>query len=179
MAKDKKDIKTQCKEFELDLTDYVIGETTFLTKEKQEKLFEHLRTCAECRKQFWSWKETWAVMVGKKQSERPEYKAKMEELLAQIKKGALSCEKAPGKEVNINAKIGAPAGLIWRFLATNGWIKVDELPQKTNLNKDIVHEAIGWLGKEGKILMTEEEQNTYVCLAEHERKSYQPGSGRV
>jgi len=164
MAKD----KNKCEKYELAITDYILGEEMDITR---EELLNHLATCDNCQKDLTNWRETYAAMRNKAYMEKPETKKKYQEMLERIKSS--SCEKVPGKDVNINTKIGAPAGVIWRYLATNGWINVDELPKKTNLNKEIVHEAIGWLGKEGKILMTEEKQTTYVCLADHERKNAQ------
>jgi len=49
MAKNRKKLNRQaCKTFELDLTDYVTGDITFLTKAGQKKLFTHLRKCPAC-----------------------------------------------------------------------------------------------------------------------------------
>ncbi|MDI6789044.1 MAG: zf-HC2 domain-containing protein, partial [Planctomycetota bacterium] len=76
--------KKRCKEFELDLTDYVMGETTFLTKEKQEKLFEHLRQCAKCRDQLWNWKEVISVMKTKTAMDNPEHQEKINKLIQRL-----------------------------------------------------------------------------------------------
>lgn len=95
--------KPDCRDFELDLTDYVTGDATFLTKEKQAKLFDHLRTCQQCQKEFWSWKETLAVMKAKAESQQPGYQARMDKLIQAIREssGPVLPPKIPGKNVRL------------------------------------------------------------------------------
>jgi hypothetical protein len=47
--------------------------------------------------------------------------------------------------------IGEAAGKIWHFLNENGEASVNKITVETELNKNDVQRAIGWLAKEGKI----------------------------
>ena len=57
------------------------------------------------------------------------------------------------------------------------------MPDIKTTEREFAIKLIGWQGKEGKIVMTEEKQTTYVCLpdwssgqaglADHERKNAQ------
>ena len=62
--------------------------------------------------------------------------------------------------------IGTNAGLVWRALYKCGRLKVRELRKETKIRteKD-VYAAIGWLAKERKIELSEEEGEVFVWLA--------------
>ena len=47
--------------------------------------------------------------------------------------------------------IGAAAGKIWEYLDTNGATSVTKVTKETELNRNDVQRAIGWLAKEGKL----------------------------
>jgi hypothetical protein len=47
--------------------------------------------------------------------------------------------------------IGGAAGKIWHYLNENGEASVNKITTETELNKNDVHRAIGWLAKEDKI----------------------------
>jgi predicted HTH transcriptional regulator len=47
--------------------------------------------------------------------------------------------------------IGATAGKIWEYLEENGATSVTKLTKETELNRNDVQRAIGWLAKEGKL----------------------------
>ncbi|MDR2469234.1 MAG: winged helix-turn-helix domain-containing protein [Tannerella sp.] len=61
--------------------------------------------------------------------------------------------------------IGTNAGLVWRALHKCGRLRVRELRKETKIRteKD-VYAAIGWLAKEGKIELSEEEGEVFVWL---------------
>jgi len=161
-----------CKEVELDLTDYITGDMTFLTKAKQVKLFAHLRACADCRSKFWSWNETYSVIKGKHQSARPEFRQRMDALIEQFKK-----EYQPvvdfvpqGVPLNMAHEIGSPAGKVWQALASNGVIRREELPQKTGLDPALAYGAMGWLAHENKLCMVKHEDHYDLFLPVSERQ---------
>jgi hypothetical protein len=47
--------------------------------------------------------------------------------------------------------IGDAAGKIWHFLNEHGEASVNKVTVETELNKNDVQRAIGWLAKEGKL----------------------------
>lgn len=159
MGKEKKDIKAKCKDFELDLTDYVMGDATFLTKKKQEKLFEHLMNCQECRKQFWSWKRAWAVMAGKRQSERPEFRQKMDALLERLKS---TPEKTTARDAR--CEIITAAGQIYNLVKARGRMSVPTIRKKTGFVGYPFYEAVGCLVTDKKVLLNKENQSAYDSL---------------
>ena len=181
MAKESKSVKKNkagnCKEFELDLTDYVMGETTFLTKEKQDALFEHLRKCSQCRAELWNWKEVLAVMKTKDEMGKPEHQAKINEL---IKRLHAETDKMPcqlikdGTVIPNDVEVGARAEVVWNCVGLNGIVNLDDLPKLTNLSHDQAYGAYGWLALQDKIVIVKkDEQNKFICLTEAERQSYQ------
>ena len=50
-------------------------------------------------------------------------------------------------------KIGKDAGKIWKFLEKNGDTSVTKLADSTKLSKNDVYKALGWLAREGKIVI--------------------------
>ena len=47
--------------------------------------------------------------------------------------------------------IGDAAGIIWKYLDTNGPASVNKVTTETGINKNDVQRAIGWLSKEDKL----------------------------
>lgn len=47
--------------------------------------------------------------------------------------------------------IGEAAGKIWQFLSEHGEASVNKVTVETELSKNDVQRAIGWLAKEGKL----------------------------
>jgi hypothetical protein len=47
--------------------------------------------------------------------------------------------------------IGEAAGIIWHYLEKNGPASVNKVTIETEINKNDVHRAIGWLCKEDKL----------------------------
>jgi predicted HTH transcriptional regulator len=53
--------------------------------------------------------------------------------------------------MSINSEIGDAAGKIWRYLDKNGATSVTKLATETELSKNDLQRAIGWLAKEDKL----------------------------
>lgn len=51
----------------------------------------------------------------------------------------------------MESTIGEVAGVIWRYLNQNGEASVNKIATDTQLGKNEVQRAIGWLAKEGKL----------------------------
>lgn len=54
-------------------------------------------------------------------------------------------------------KIGQAAGLIWNQLNVNGLMTFNELKYNTHLTDIVLYSAIGWLAREGKLMIDGEE----------------------
>jgi hypothetical protein len=166
-----------CKEFELDLTDYVMGETTFLTKEKQSALFEHLRKCDQCRSELWNWKEVLAVMKTKGEMSSPEHQKKIGELIKRLHEETdkMPCQLIKdGTVIPNSVEVGAQAKVVWNCVGVNGVVNLVDLPKLTNLPYDQAYGAYGWLALQEKIVIVKnDEQNKFICLTEAERQNFQ------
>jgi len=163
MEKKKKQMKKQCKEFELDLTDYVMGETTFLTTEKQEKLFEHLRQCAKCRDQLWNWKEVIAVMKTRSAMEKPEHQQKINKLIERLhQESARLPITMPGVPVNLKQEVKQTAREVFDLLGQNRVMSIPEIIEETKRREYTVQQAIGWLGVTDKIIVSRDTKTAYI-----------------
>jgi len=54
-------------------------------------------------------------------------------------------------ETNLKTKIGGDAGRVWRALSTLGEIDVSAIVKDSQIEKDEVYAALGWLAREDKI----------------------------
>lgn len=60
--------------------------------------------------------------------------------------------------------IGAWAGLVWNALDANGAQTVKQLKRATKLKEKELYAAFGWLGREGKINVSETETDVVAEL---------------
>lgn len=61
-------------------------------------------------------------------------------------------------------KIGSAAGTIWHFLEAEGECSVTKLIKETGLENKLAQRAIGWLAKEGKLVITSKGRTESVSL---------------
>jgi hypothetical protein len=61
-------------------------------------------------------------------------------------------------------KIGINAGLVWNALSDGSKKSVKELKKATKLTDKDLYAALGWLSRESKIEVTEEEVEVYIQL---------------
>lgn len=61
-------------------------------------------------------------------------------------------------------QIGETAGAIWKTLSTSGPLSVSKLAEKTEINRDLLMQAIGWLAREDKIDIAETKRGRVVSL---------------
>ena len=65
----------------------------------------------------------------------------------------------------MNAKVGMHAGDVWTALSQNGELDVKELKKAARLkNEKDLFLALGWLLREDKLVITEEEKTLKVAL---------------
>ncbi|MDR1455585.1 MAG: winged helix-turn-helix domain-containing protein [Tannerella sp.] len=63
--------------------------------------------------------------------------------------------------------IGTNAGLVWRALHKGGRMSIRDIKKETKIRKEKdVYAAIGWLAKEEKINLSEQEGETCIWLVE-------------
>ena len=61
--------------------------------------------------------------------------------------------------------IGVNAGLVWRALNRGGKLSIKDLKKETKIRTEKeVYAAIGWLAKEGKIELADDERDVFVWL---------------
>jgi hypothetical protein len=56
-------------------------------------------------------------------------------------------------EITVESIFGMNAGIVWEALNKNGPCTIEDLVKTTSLNREEVHGALGWLGRENKILV--------------------------
>lgn len=60
--------------------------------------------------------------------------------------------------------IGEAAGKIWHYLDVNGESSVNKITTETGLSKNDVQRGIGWLAKEGKLVIELKGRTETVAL---------------
>ena len=63
-------------------------------------------------------------------------------------------------------QIGETAGKIWHALHKEGPLSVAKLVETVELNRDLVMQAIGWLAREGKLVISETKRGRTLALSE-------------
>ncbi len=71
----------------------------------------------------------------------------------------------------MSEEIGTAAGAIWHALDTKGEISLAKLKKEVNAVAPIFDWAIGWLAREGKIVLTRNKRSFLVCLQGRQAKS--------
>ena len=67
-------------------------------------------------------------------------------------------------------EIGTLAGIVWRALNEKGSLSFEDLQRETRLDTESVCTAIGWLGRENKIEL--DEQNGITIFYVYQEKYY-------
>lgn len=175
MAKNGTKAPRGCEKYELAITNYVLGEKIQMPK---GELFNHLRKCSNCQADLKDWQATYGVMRAEAYDSKPEVKARSEAFIKKLVNQPLPWDKPihGKKPISSQAVVGTVAGAIWRHLAKNGWVKVDDLSPKLKVDPDATKFAVGWLAREDKVYLTQKKQTTYVCLTPPEREIYRAGA---
>ncbi len=69
------------------------------------------------------------------------------------------------KAEDLGGQIGEAAGLVWHYLKDHGATSASKLSEGTNLDRDSVQRAIGWLAREGKVAIERRGRNDCFALA--------------
>jgi hypothetical protein len=67
-------------------------------------------------------------------------------------------------------KIGETAGKIWHILREHEEVAISQFPAMMKEKTLIVHQALGWLAREDKIVYRAEGNKIYVALIESEKR---------
>jgi hypothetical protein len=71
-------------------------------------------------------------------------------------------------EPTVESIFGMKAGVVWRALNQNGPTNIGDLVRITSMSREEVFGAIGWLGREGKILVEKRGRALVFSLREEE-----------
>ena len=72
---------------------------------------------------------------------------------------------------SLESVFGENAGAVWRFLNSNGSSNIEGIVRATKLRRDLVFGALGWLGRENKIIMVKKGRAMVFSLREYEIQS--------
>jgi hypothetical protein len=61
-------------------------------------------------------------------------------------------------------RIGETAGLVWKFLQSNGDSSLSALEKGVEAPRSMVSMAVGWLAREGKIEVKDEKRAVRIVL---------------
>lgn len=56
-------------------------------------------------------------------------------------------------ETTVESIFGTKAGIVWKALNQNGSSNIGDLVRITSMSREEVNGALGWLGREGKIIV--------------------------
>jgi len=163
-TKAKNPTREDCKKYELAITNYVLGQALKVPK---ETLWEHLKTCRACRRDFADWQDTYEVMKTEAYYNTPAGQQKMKESFQALKKRMTPPQSVgvPGRiPIDIRGNIKQTARTLYDLLKTNGETSVPVLVEKTRLKEYYIQQAIGWLGGNEKITLAKDDKTAYVRL---------------
>ncbi len=60
--------------------------------------------------------------------------------------------------------IGAIAGCIWNYLDEHGPVTLTQLVKELDAPRDAVMQGVGWLAREGKVVITKETRSRKISL---------------
>ena len=70
----------------------------------------------------------------------------------------------------MESMIGNTAGEVWRCLEAEGTMTLSGLVKRIKQSQPVVHMAVGWLAREGKIVFSQTKRGTYVSLKDASRE---------
>ena len=73
-------------------------------------------------------------------------------------------------EKNIESIFGTNAGVVWKALSKNGPNNIADLVKTTSLSREEVFGALGWLGRENKIVLEKRGRALIFSLSESESR---------
>ena len=74
-------------------------------------------------------------------------------------------------ELTVESIFGMKAGIVWKALNQNGPSNIGDLVKSTSMSREEVFGALGWLGREDKILVEQKGRAMIFSLREAEARS--------
>jgi hypothetical protein len=71
---------------------------------------------------------------------------------------------ATAELTSLTAQIGETAGEIWQLLDAEGPLKLTQVVKLVDAPRDLAMQAIGWLAREEKIVLEEQNRSRVVSL---------------
>jgi len=62
-------------------------------------------------------------------------------------------------------KIGSNAGMVWNALSGHGEMNLKDVKKVTKLTEKDLYAALGWLSREDKVTIVENEKEVFVSMA--------------
>jgi hypothetical protein len=161
-----------CEKYELAITNYVMGEKIDMP---QQALFDHLAQCPSCQGDLRNWKATYATLCAREYDARPEVQQRTKAFIKELVRHRPTSDRPDitRGELNLDEKVGEPAGILWQTLAQNGEVNILDLPQVSKLEPPKAYSAFGWLACEKKVRLRKDAKTTYVSLTPAEKEKYQ------
>jgi hypothetical protein len=72
------------------------------------------------------------------------------------------------KEMTIESLFGSKAGIVWKSLNQNGSSNLANLVRTTSLSREEIFGALGWLGRENKLVMEQKGRAMVFSLRDEE-----------
>jgi hypothetical protein len=73
-------------------------------------------------------------------------------------------------ETTVESFFGTKAGIVWKALNQNGPSNISDLVKNTSLSREEVYGALGWLGRENKIIVEQKGRAMIFSLQEAEAR---------
>ena len=71
-------------------------------------------------------------------------------------------------EITVESIFGEKAGIVWEALNKNGPSTIGDIVKTTGMRRELVYGALGWLGREGKIIVERRGRAMIFSLREEE-----------
>jgi hypothetical protein len=71
-------------------------------------------------------------------------------------------------DITVESIFGTKAGVVWKALNNNGPSNIDNIVKATGLRRELVYSALGWLGRENKIVVERRSRAMIFSLREEE-----------
>ena len=78
------------------------------------------------------------------------------------------------KNPTVESLFGSNAGIVWKTLNQNGPSKLSSLVKSTSLSREEIFGALGWLGREDKILVEQKGRTMVFSLRDKEARLVVP-----
>ena len=72
------------------------------------------------------------------------------------------------KETTVESLFGTKAGIVWKALNQNGASNLANLVKTTSLSREEIYGALGWLGRENKLVMEQKGRAMVFSLRKEE-----------